>query len=51
MPDLIKKIYEDLLTERITINPYFGQTKTFVYQFTNMSQRPSSFRVSFQGNK
>lgn len=50
MPEYIKKIYEDLLTETITINPYFGQTKTFLYQFTNMSQVPSSFRISFQGN-
>jgi hypothetical protein len=46
----VKKIYEDLLTETITINPYFGQTKTFLYKFTNMSQSPSSFRVAFQSD-
>lgn len=51
MPQFIKKVYEELLTDKITINPYYGQAKTFLYQFTNMSQSPSSFRVSFQGNE
>ena len=31
MPEYIRKMYEELLSETITINPYFGESKTFVY--------------------
>ena len=48
MPEYIRKMYEDLLTETITINPYFGESTTFVYEFTNLSQSPSTFRVNLQ---
>lgn len=50
MPHFIQNIYEQMLSETITINPYFGQTKTFTYQFTNISQGPASFRVTVQNS-
>ena len=49
MPQYINQIYERILNESITINPHLGQSKTFNYDFTNISDSPGSFRIFITG--
>ncbi len=44
--DFLKGAYEQLLNEKIIITAHYGKAVTFPFLFVNMSQTPSSYKIS-----